>query len=391
MPPATKSNKGKKRASVAEADRHEAGLNMLSLIFRTLPEGNAEPSDYADWAQRFCSTVDYSRGYDVTEKDIAPFVNSACERLSGLFPAPGEELPEWAKDVLGPGFDRMHAAFKKRAGASLKANPPAEPNVDLATGEQDEPPKKRRRIKRQSTVKTEKTPHSPQTPTPALKGNIVPIGRTCDRCTKMGRTVRQCKVRDRTGRCDKCMHDVKGCHFGHPLAPTHEVANGKEAEPELEVERVATTDVAAATATGAEVAGEDSEDVMMQMPDFAFNPSRAPSMPAFDMPPLPAPVFNAATPSPSTRPGLPHPPSSGSSGGQISSMPTRIPIPSAAATGFPEDDLATTGCSPQAILKIRVLRSEREFLLARLASIEREIVRNKALERQITWGDVRAQ
>ncbi|TFY58781.1 hypothetical protein EVJ58_g6209 [Rhodofomes roseus] len=177
MPPATKSNKGKKRASVAEADRHEAGLNMLSLIFRTLPEGDAEPSDYADWAQRFCSTVDYSRGYDVTEKDIAPFVNSACERLSGLFPAPGEELPEWAKDVLGPGFDRMYAAFKKRAGASLKANPPAEPNVDLATGEQDEPPKKRRRIKRESTAKTEKTPHPPKSPTPELLGAIMFMSR----------------------------------------------------------------------------------------------------------------------------------------------------------------------------------------------------------------------
>ncbi|TFY58772.1 hypothetical protein EVJ58_g6206 [Rhodofomes roseus] len=95
-------------------DNYHLARQYLAVAAEATPELVAEQSQVREWAKHFCLAVEYARAVGVTELEIAPHVNAACDRLSQSFPNAGHNLPEWAESALRAGFDRMRAALQQR-------------------------------------------------------------------------------------------------------------------------------------------------------------------------------------------------------------------------------------------------------------------------------------
>ncbi|TFY58777.1 hypothetical protein EVJ58_g6203 [Rhodofomes roseus] len=414
------STRKKPKGRAAAAHDPEYGRLILQSVFNILPTR----LECKGWAKTFCEAVQSARGHGCTDDVIASFVDDACTIISGRFPAPGDDLPGWATELKaglereeeafrqrkrdeyqrllaksqaltqggeegeskGAESDEAESEEAESEEAESEGDEWEEPEGERSEGdesveEEERPKKKQRRVEDASTTKSHNTslandddamvvdPPAPDKPqpsdrsgagTPEPQSEQIHMGRQCDRCHTMNRTLAQCKMRKvrRTFKCDKCRQDRKGCFFDEEPAkmPSDADAEGETDDAQGQgTKGVIAKGKARATLAAKPLRKKATQHVTAPRAQAG---QQGRTLHATSVVRVPAPSMIAATPFPMS-------------------------------IGFEHDELTTLDLSPGQIIKIRVLRSERAMLLSRLNIIHRAIQENEAQERQITGEPAR--
>ncbi|TFY50299.1 hypothetical protein EVJ58_g11105 [Rhodofomes roseus] len=207
-------------------DHYHLARQYLAVAAEATPELVAEQSQVREWAKHFCLAVEYARAVGVTELEIAPHVNAACDRLSQSFPNAGDNLPEWAESALRAGFDRMRAALQQRERESdiAEFNRIAD-NVMSLIKEAAEwaiaPP-----VNVQPQTQEMPVPLGVEAPVPlgveapVPLGEVAPMGRPCNACRDLGRTLDDCTLQRPASAAvaiESVDFDGRGRHSEHGL------------------------------------------------------------------------------------------------------------------------------------------------------------------------------